>query len=111
MAPLQQSLTICFLSKPEVEDCAEMGAKDDYSGSCRRRSLSSDGGQASQKAAKDLAANVRKRKERNIWVTGEMDFVDVVSKIASVRIFRKMLRDQAARAEEGGREEGLPIDL
>lgn len=90
-----------LLGHPKVEDCAVVGIKDDYSGELPKAFvvLNNDG-RASPEVAKELAAYVRERKERNKWITGGVDFVDVIPKSASGKILRRMLRDQTTGAEQ-----------
>ena len=90
-----------LLGHPKVEDCAVVGIKDDYSGELPKAFVVlKDGGLARPEVAKELAAYVQERKERNKWVTGGIDFVEAIPKSASGKILRRMLRDRTAGADQ-----------
>ena len=90
-----------LLGHPKVEDCAVLGLKDDYSGELPKAFVVlKSGTEKGEGVRKELQEYVKQRKERNKWITGGVDFVDVIPKSASGKILRRMLRDGAQGADQ-----------
>ncbi|KAF2008866.1 CoA ligase-like protein, partial [Aaosphaeria arxii CBS 175.79] len=84
-----------LLSHEAVQDAAVVGMPDDYSGEVPKGFVVlKPGAKASARQLQDL---VRERKARAKWLTGGVEFLDVIPKSASGKILRRKLRDKVRR--------------
>ena len=89
-----------LLGHPNVEDCAVLGVRDDYSGELPKAYVVlKSGNAANDEMGKDLLTYVRERKVRHKWIK-EIEFVKEIPKSASGKILRRLLRDGQS-AENG----------
>ncbi len=92
-----------LLGHPRVEDAAVLGLQDEYSGEVPKAYVVLKGGEkGSAEVGEELRKYVRERKTRHKWITGGVDFVDVIPKSASGKILRRMLRDQGGEKKKTG---------
>ena len=85
-----------LLGHPKVEDVAVMGVPDDYSGEVPKAFVVLKGGwKGCGDLEEELVKYVRERKVRYKWISGGIEFVQIIPKSASGKILRRVLRDQA----------------
>jgi len=76
-----------------IEDAAVIGIPDDYSGELPKAFVVlKQGSKASDRLAQDIQKWVEERKVRYKWLTGGVEFLEMIPKTASGKILRKDLR-------------------
>ncbi|KAF8634286.1 hypothetical protein AX17_004241 [Amanita inopinata Kibby_2008] len=95
-----------LLEHPDIADAGVIGIHDDYSGEVPFAFVVLQPSVAKLvKRDKDMAARVRDNifthvstaKSKHKWLTGGIEFIDVLPKSPSGKILRRILRDMAAR--------------
>lgn len=89
-----------LLGHPNVEDCAVLGIKDDYSGEKPKAYVVVKGADGNNDMGKKLLKYVQDKKVRHKWLK-EIEFTEQIPKSASGKILRRVLRDKAAGKEKG----------
>lgn len=89
-----------LLGHPNVEDCAVLGIKDDYSGEKPKAYVVAKGAKGGNELGKMLLKYVQEKKVRHKWLK-EVEFTTQIPKSASGKILRRVLRDKAAGKEKG----------
>ena len=89
-----------LLGHPNVEDCAVLGIKDDYSGEKPKAYVVAKDVEGNDELGKKLLKYVKDKKVRHKWLK-EVEFTDQIPKSASGKILRRILRDKAAGKERG----------
>jgi ribosome assembly protein SQT1 len=100
-----------LVDHPAVADCAVIPVPDDRAGEVPKAfvvlSPTAQFTQSSSKetTARDIQQFVEKEKARYKWITGGVEFIDVIPKSPSGKILRRVLRDleQGRRRAEGPR--------
>lgn len=83
-----------LLGHPDVEDCAVVSVRDDYSGERPKAFVTvKKPVQPSKEVAKKLMDHVRDRKVRFKWIH-EIEFIDLVPKSPSGKILRRVLKQR-----------------
>lgn len=90
-----------LLGHPQIEDCAVLGIKDEWSGEKPKAYvvLKPDV-EKDQAVGLQILEYVQANKVRHKWLK-EVEFADEIPKSASGKILRRVLRDQAARGSLG----------
>jgi len=87
-----------LLGHKEVEDCAVLGIRDDYSGEkpkafiVKKKTSTKEG---EESLGRELLKYVKEKKVRHKWVK-EIEFIEEIPKSASGKILRRLLRDGKA---------------
>jgi acyl-coenzyme A synthetase/AMP-(fatty) acid ligase len=92
-------LEACLLNHSAVADCAVTSVVDNKTGEVpkayivksRNALLSSKSDEALRD---DIFDHIRKEKARYKWITGGIEFLDVIPKSPSGKILRRLLRDK-----------------
>ena len=107
MAPAE--LEAFLLSHPAVADCTVIPVPNDEAGELpkayvvKSNSVGLEENDAMVK--RDIQKFVEKGKARHKWLTGGVEFIDVIPKSPSGKILRRLLRDKdkAERMKKGAR--------
>ena len=87
-----------LLGNPKVEDVAVMGIPDDYSGEVPKAFVVLKPGQeGGSELVQELIEYVRERKVRHKWIK-MIKFVPSITKSASGKILRRLLKEQSNKA-------------
>ena len=82
-----------MLSHELIEDAAVIGVPDEYSGERPKAFVVlKQGSKASDRLAQEIQKWVEERKVRYKWLTGGVEFLEMIPKTASGKILRKELR-------------------
>ena len=82
-----------MLSHELIEDAAVIGVPDDYSGELPKAFVVlKNGTEGSKKLAQEIQKCVEERKVKYKWLTGGVEFLEMIPKTASGKILRKDLR-------------------
>ena len=82
-----------MLSHELIEDAAVIGIPDDYSGELPKAFVVlKNGTEGSKKLAQEIQKWVEERKVKYKWLTGGVEFLEMIPKTASGKILRKDLR-------------------
>lgn len=82
-----------MLSHELIEDAAVIGVPDDYSGELPKAFVVlKNGTEGSKKLAQEIQKWVEERKVKYKWLTGGVEFLEMIPKTASGKILRKDLR-------------------
>ena len=82
-----------MLSHELIEDAAVIGVPDEYSGERPKAFVVlKQGSKASDRLAQEIQKWVEERKVRYKWLTGGVEFLEMIPKTASGKILRKDLR-------------------
>jgi len=98
-----------LLTHPAVNDCAVIPVLDDKAGEVPKafvvKSPSVSLEESDRMLSRDIAKHVEKHKARYKWITGGVEFIDVIPKSPSGKILRRFLRDReaAARKKKGAK--------
>jgi acyl-coenzyme A synthetase/AMP-(fatty) acid ligase len=86
-------LEALLLSHELIEDAAVIGIPDDYSGELPKAFVVlKNGTEGSKKLAQEIQKWVEERKVKYKWLTGGVEFLEMIPKTASGKILRKDLR-------------------
>lgn len=86
-------LEALLLSHELIEDIAVIGVPDEYSGELPKAFVVlKQGSKASNRLAQEIQKWVEERKVRYKWLTGGVEFLEMIPKTASGKILRKDLR-------------------
>jgi 4-coumarate--CoA ligase len=86
-------LEALLLSHELIEDAAVIGVPDDYSGELPKAFVVlKNGTEGSKKLAQEIQKWVEERKVKYKWLTGGVEFLEMIPKTASGKILRKDLR-------------------
>lgn len=96
MAPAE--LEGCLLDHPAVADCAVIPVPDDAAGEVPKAFVVRAPGarlspESDEAMARSIQQHVEKEKTRYKWISGGIEFIDVIPKSASGKILRRLLRD------------------
>ncbi|KAL5383250.1 hypothetical protein PMIN06_004040 [Paraphaeosphaeria minitans] len=87
-----------LLTHPAVNDCAVIQIPDDKSGEVPKafvvKSASVSGEESDDIVARFIQKHVEEHKAPYKWITGGIEFIDVIPKSPSGKILRRMLRDK-----------------
>ena len=90
-----------LLGHVDVEDCAVIGVKDDYSGERPKAFVVLKPGQpANEQMGQRLMAYVKEKKVRYKALC-EVEFLDIIPKSGTGKILRRLLRDREKTSERG----------
>jgi ribosome assembly protein SQT1 len=98
-----------LLTHPAVNDCAVIQVPHDRTGEAPKayvvKSLSTGAVESDEAIAKQIEDHVRRAKSKHKWLTGGVEFIDVIPKSPSGKILRRLLRDKdkADRRKKGAR--------
>ncbi|KAJ4352049.1 uncharacterized protein N0V89_007395 [Didymosphaeria variabile] len=87
-----------LLTHPAVNDCAVIQIPDDKSGEIPKafvvKSPSVSAEESDRIVARSIQKHVEQHKAKYKWITGGVEFIDVIPKSPSGKILRRMLRDK-----------------
>ncbi|KAF2492661.1 phenylacetyl-CoA ligase-like protein [Lophium mytilinum] len=93
-----------LLTHPAVNDCAVIPVPDDKAGEIPKafvvKSPNVSLEESERVLARDIAKHVEKHKARYKWITGGVEFIDVIPKSPSGKILRRFLRDKEVAARK-----------
>jgi acyl-coenzyme A synthetase/AMP-(fatty) acid ligase len=99
-----------LLTHPAVNDCAVIQVPDEKSGEVPKafivKSPSVSLEESDRMLARRIQKHVEQHKAKYKWITGGIEFIDVIPKSPSGKILRRFLRD---KEKEKRRKEGAKI--